>query len=146
MWCVAPLVMNEGNSLEQGYNRPTGCSAEMTPHATFTFTLPQTVGTCLDYSQGNQIMTYLQQLYYAKQYFLHIETVNRPGNRKILTGKSSNMEKHKNQVHSFDPLLYFDHKQLFRSISITKANKSALPQKLRYGGALASTTFIQPKS
>jgi len=35
MWCVAPLVTNEGNSLEQGYNRPTGCSAEMAPHATF---------------------------------------------------------------------------------------------------------------
>ena len=35
MWCVAPLVINEGNSLGQGYNRPTGCSAEMAPHATF---------------------------------------------------------------------------------------------------------------
>jgi len=35
MWCVAPLEMNEGNSLGQGYNRPTGCSAEMAPHATF---------------------------------------------------------------------------------------------------------------
>ena len=23
MWCVAPLEMNEGNSLGQGYNRPT---------------------------------------------------------------------------------------------------------------------------
>ena len=29
--CVAPLEMNEGNSLGQGYNRPTGCSAER-PH------------------------------------------------------------------------------------------------------------------
>jgi hypothetical protein len=37
MWCVAPLEMNEGNSLGQGYNRPTGCSAEKAPHATFTF-------------------------------------------------------------------------------------------------------------
>ena len=31
MLYVAPLEMNEGNSLEQGYNRPTGCSAEK-PH------------------------------------------------------------------------------------------------------------------
>ena len=31
MWYVAPLEMNEGNSLGQGYNRPTGCSAER-PH------------------------------------------------------------------------------------------------------------------
>jgi len=37
MWCVAPLVMNEGKSLGQGYNRPTGCSAEKTSHATFNF-------------------------------------------------------------------------------------------------------------
>jgi hypothetical protein len=37
MWCVAPLVMNEGNSLGQGYNRSTGCSAEMAPHVTFSF-------------------------------------------------------------------------------------------------------------
>ena len=37
MWCVAPLVMNEGNSLGQGYNRPTGCSAEKAPHMTFNF-------------------------------------------------------------------------------------------------------------
>jgi hypothetical protein len=37
MWCVAPLDMNEGNSLGQGYNRPTGCSAEKAPHATFNF-------------------------------------------------------------------------------------------------------------
>jgi len=35
MWCVAPLVMNEGNSLGQGYNQPTGYSAKMAPHATF---------------------------------------------------------------------------------------------------------------
>ena len=37
MWCVAPLEMNEGNYLGggQGYNRPTGCSAERVPHATF---------------------------------------------------------------------------------------------------------------
>ena len=35
MWCVAPLEMNEGNSLGQGYNRPTGCSAEKAPHASF---------------------------------------------------------------------------------------------------------------
>jgi hypothetical protein len=35
MWCVAPLEMNEGNSLGQGYNRPTGCSAEKDPHVTF---------------------------------------------------------------------------------------------------------------
>ena len=34
MWCVVPLEMNE-NSLGQGYNRPTGCSAEKAPHATF---------------------------------------------------------------------------------------------------------------
>jgi len=33
-WCMAPLVMSEGNSLGQGYNRPTGCGAEMAPHAT----------------------------------------------------------------------------------------------------------------
>jgi hypothetical protein len=31
MWCVAPLEMDEGNSLWQVYNRPTGCSAER-PH------------------------------------------------------------------------------------------------------------------
>jgi len=37
MWCVAPLEMKEGNSLGQGYNRPTGCSAEKAPHATFNF-------------------------------------------------------------------------------------------------------------
>ena len=37
MWCVAPLEMIEGNSLGQGYNRPTGCSAEKAPHATFNF-------------------------------------------------------------------------------------------------------------
>jgi len=37
MWCVAPLEMNEGNSLGQGYIRPTGCGAEMAPHATFNF-------------------------------------------------------------------------------------------------------------
>jgi len=37
MWCVAPLEMNEGNSLGQGYNRPTGCSAEKDRHATFNF-------------------------------------------------------------------------------------------------------------
>ena len=35
LWCVALLEMNEGNSLGQGYNRPTGCSAEKPPHATF---------------------------------------------------------------------------------------------------------------
>ena len=35
MWRVASLVMNEGNSLGQGYNRPTGCSAGKAPHATF---------------------------------------------------------------------------------------------------------------
>ena len=35
MWCVAPLEMNEGNSLGQGYNRPTGCSAVKALHATF---------------------------------------------------------------------------------------------------------------
>jgi hypothetical protein len=29
--------MNEGKSLGQGYNRPTGCSAEKAPHATLTF-------------------------------------------------------------------------------------------------------------
>ena len=29
--------MNEGNSLGQGYNRPTGCSAKKAPHATFNF-------------------------------------------------------------------------------------------------------------
>ena len=34
MWCVAPLEMNEGNSLGQGYNRPTSCSVEKAPHAT----------------------------------------------------------------------------------------------------------------
>ena len=37
MWCMAPLEMNEGNSLGQGYNRPTGCSAVKAPHATFNF-------------------------------------------------------------------------------------------------------------
>ena len=37
MWCMAPLEMNEGNSLGQGYNRPTGCSAEKAPHATFLY-------------------------------------------------------------------------------------------------------------
>ena len=26
-----------GTQWEQGYNRPTGCSAEKTPHATFNF-------------------------------------------------------------------------------------------------------------
>jgi hypothetical protein len=26
-----------GNQWEQGYNRPTGCSAEKAPHATFNF-------------------------------------------------------------------------------------------------------------
>ena len=31
MWCVAPLEMNEGNLLGQGYNRPTGCSAVKGP-------------------------------------------------------------------------------------------------------------------
>ena len=36
-WCVAPLEMNEGNSLGRGYNRPTGCSAEKAPHANFNF-------------------------------------------------------------------------------------------------------------
>ena len=37
MWFVAPLEVNEGNSLGggQGYNRPTGCSTEKGPHATF---------------------------------------------------------------------------------------------------------------
>ena len=35
MWCMAPLEMNEGNSLGQGYNQPTGCSAENAPHTTF---------------------------------------------------------------------------------------------------------------
>jgi len=35
MWCVVPLEMNVGNSLGQGYNRPTGCSAVKAPHATF---------------------------------------------------------------------------------------------------------------
>jgi len=39
MWFVAPLEMNEGNSLGQGYNRPTGCSAEKAAHATFNFFL-----------------------------------------------------------------------------------------------------------
>jgi hypothetical protein len=29
--------MNKGNSLGQWYNRPTGCSAEKAPHATFNF-------------------------------------------------------------------------------------------------------------
>jgi hypothetical protein len=38
MWCVAPLVMNEGNSLGQGYNRPTSCIAKMAPHATLDVT------------------------------------------------------------------------------------------------------------
>ena len=37
MWCVAPLEMNEGNSLGQGYNRPTGCIADKASHATFNF-------------------------------------------------------------------------------------------------------------
>jgi len=37
MWCVAPLELNEGNSLGQGYNRPTGCIAEKNPHATSNF-------------------------------------------------------------------------------------------------------------
>ena len=37
MWCMAPLEMNEGNSLGQGYNRPTGCNAEKAPHVTFDF-------------------------------------------------------------------------------------------------------------
>ena len=36
-WCVAPLEMNEGNSLGQGYNQPTGCSTEKAPHVTFNF-------------------------------------------------------------------------------------------------------------
>ena len=31
MWCVAPLEVNERDSLGQGYNLPTGCSAEK-PH------------------------------------------------------------------------------------------------------------------
>ena len=35
MWCVASLEMNEGNSLGQGYNWPTGCSAEKAPNANF---------------------------------------------------------------------------------------------------------------
>jgi len=39
MWCVAPLEMNEGNSMGQAYNQPTGCSAEKAPHATFNFFL-----------------------------------------------------------------------------------------------------------
>jgi len=39
MWCVVPLEMNEGNSLGQGYNQPTGCSAEKAPHMTFNFFL-----------------------------------------------------------------------------------------------------------
>jgi hypothetical protein len=39
VWCVAPLEMNEGNSMGQGYNRPTGCSAEKALHATFNFFL-----------------------------------------------------------------------------------------------------------
>ena len=43
MWCVAPLEMNEGNSLGQGYNRPTGCSAEKAPHATFNFFFTESV-------------------------------------------------------------------------------------------------------
>ena len=46
MWCVAPLEMNEGNSLGQGYNGPTGCSAEKAPHATF---MPHLV-FCVRYS------------------------------------------------------------------------------------------------
>jgi len=29
----------------------------------------ETVGTCLDYNQENQIITYLQQLYYAYTVF-----------------------------------------------------------------------------
>jgi len=44
MWCVAPLEMNEGNSLGQGYNRPTGCSAENAPHATFKFNFNSNYG------------------------------------------------------------------------------------------------------
>ena len=39
MWCVAPLEMNEGNSMGQGYNRPTGCSAEKAPHANFNIVI-----------------------------------------------------------------------------------------------------------
>ena len=41
MWCMEPLKMNEGNSLGQGYSRPTGCSAEKVPHATFLFPWPK---------------------------------------------------------------------------------------------------------
>ena len=29
MRCVAPLVINEINSLGQGYNRPTGCTLDL---------------------------------------------------------------------------------------------------------------------
>jgi len=39
MWCIAPLEMNEGNSLGGKGNRPTGCSAEKAPHATFKLDL-----------------------------------------------------------------------------------------------------------
>ena len=45
VWCVAPLEKNEGNSLGQGYNRPTGCSAENAPHATFMRTKEDESGT-----------------------------------------------------------------------------------------------------
>ena len=37
VWCMAPLEMNEGNSMGQGYNRPTGCSAVKALHVTFFF-------------------------------------------------------------------------------------------------------------
>ena len=37
MWYVAPLEMNEGTHWGQGYNRPTGCSAEKAPHSTCNF-------------------------------------------------------------------------------------------------------------
>jgi len=43
MWCVAPLEINEWNSLGQGYNRPIGCSVEKAPHATFNFNFLENV-------------------------------------------------------------------------------------------------------
>ena len=48
MLCVAPMEMNEGNSLGQGYDRPTGCSAEKAPHATFNLLVKISTCPCPD--------------------------------------------------------------------------------------------------
>jgi len=56
MWCVVPLEMNEGNSLGQGYNRPTGCSAEKARHATFLTLTSQACTWCHQIFSGLNLL------------------------------------------------------------------------------------------